>query len=398
MQVLFVDQDAAMLRSIRRTLRQVPEVTRIELESDPRQALARLARERFGLVVSAVRLPACHGARILQETASRHPATVRALLSSPGDEAAAATALPHAHLLVATPFTPETLRELVQRAAALGTMPLSDPLRQRLGALRALPPLPRLYLALQRMLAADDRRASLADIAALVGRDLALAAKILQLANSALFAAHAPLDHLTQAVQVLGTDLIAGLVLQHALFQEAALPASLTPWRERINREGLATSALAGRIAQTREYLAPLRDPAMLAGLLHDIGRLVLIREATGDTPRLAGLTRTRGLELCRLEEATFGTHHGLAGAYLLRLWGFPEQLASAVAWHHEPAAAPEPGLSALTLVHLADALAHPLPGQPPELDRQYLHGLGCLQAVPDWAALVPGDPARPAH
>jgi putative nucleotidyltransferase with HDIG domain len=390
MNVLFVEQDPAMLRSIRRTLRHLPAATQVELEADPRQALARLAQHRYDLVVSAARLPASHGAQILRAAASQHPAAVRALLSSPGDEAEVGAALPHAHLLVATPFEPETLRDLLQRAAALGAMPLSEPLRQRLGALRALPPLPRLFVSLHQMLAADDRRSSLTDIAGLVHQDLALTTKILQLANSALFAAHAPPDHLLQAIQVLGTDLIAGLVLQHALFQQTPLPAALLPWRERLNREGLATSALAGRIARQQGSAAELRDAAMLAGLLHDAGRLVLAQETT-DPAIQDRLGAAWGTALCQQEEAAFGAHHGLVGAYLLRLWGFPDAVADAVAWHHQPAAAREQEFSALTLVHVAAALINPAPGQPLEIDREYLGALGCLPALPAWAALAPG-------
>jgi HD-like signal output (HDOD) protein len=133
---------------------------------------------------------------------------------------------------------------------------------------------------------------------------------------------------------------------------------------------------------------------AATAGMLHDVGKLVLA-DALGaeytDTMR----ERFGGAQaIWQIEQETFGASHAEVGAYLLGLWGLPEPVIAATAWHHRPSESGVREFSALTAVHAGDVIAHRLerlknPARPVEApDERYLESLSLLAALPRWVEL----------
>lgn len=396
MNILFVDDEPAILRTIRRTLRNLPPSHQVDLESDPAAALARLRETPYQLVVTDMRMPGCSGAQILETAAQQHPDCVRAVLSGYSGEEETAQVVPHAHLFIAKPFEPKDITELLARAEALSAMPLSETLRRRLGGLKALPAVPRLFTTLTRALSDQNHQSSVADIASILSSDLALTAKLLQLANSAFFGGGARVTRVEQAVQILGTRMLTGLVLQHELFVNGTMPPPLINWRERLNQESMITADLASQIARQLRLDAATRDETAMAALLHDVGRIVLVTELyTQEGPENLP-TECRGDLICQEEEARLGTHHGWVGAYLLRLWGLPPTLVDAVAWHHQPSRSGISGLSTLTLVHVADALTCEEKSGVACLDLEYLRAVGCEDRLPAWKELAAAAVKQP--
>jgi putative nucleotidyltransferase with HDIG domain len=383
--ILFVDDEPAILRTLQRTLRNLLATHQIDFESNPLAAMARLGETDYDLVVTDMRMPGCNGVQVLEAAARCNPGGVRAVLSGYSGEDEMAQVIPLAHLFIGKPFDPSTITDLIARASALVDMPLPDDLRRRLGGLQGLPPVPKLFATLNRALEEHDRKSSLADICAILNQDVALAAKLMQLANSAFFGGGVPVVRIEQAVQLLGTRLLSGLVLQHELFSNMALSPGLLAWREALNQESLATAELAVRIARARHLDAVARDEAAMAALLHDIGHLIMLSEFQDADQLLTLPQRQHGDALCRHEEALIGAHHGWIGAYLLRLWGLPQSLVEAVAWHHHPSASGIPGFTTLTLVHVADALLRERDGVVGVLDEDYLDTLGGLEHLSTW-------------
>ena len=388
MKILFVDDEPAILRTLQRTLRNLLATNRIDFESNPLTAIARLSETDYDLVVTDMRMPGCNGVQVLEAAVRCNPGGMRAVLSGYSGEDEMAQALPYAHLFFAKPFDPKTITDLIAHASALAAMPLSDDLRRRLGGLKALPPVPKLFATLNRALEDQEHKSSLADICAILSQDVALAAKLMQLANSAFFSGGGRVVRIEQAVQLLGTRILSGLVLQHELLANAVLAPELSAWRERLNRESLATAELIMRIARHLNLNAAMRDEAAMAGLLHDIGHLVMLTEFL-DVDTLPELIQRRhGEALCQDEETLIGVHHGWIGAYLLRLWGLPQSLVEAVAWHHHPSRSGISGFGTLTLVHVADALVTERELGAATLDEGYLDALGCLDQLQTWKEL----------
>lgn len=388
MKILFVDDEPAILRTLQRTLRNLLATNRIDFESNPLSAITRLSETDYDLVVTDMRMPGCNGVQVLEAAVRRNPGGMRAVLSGYSGEDEMAQAMPLAHFFIAKPFDPAAITELIARASALAFMSLSDDLRRRLGGLKALPPVPKLFATLSRALDEQERKTSLADICSILNQDVALVAKLMQLANSAFFGGGARVVRIEQAVQLLGTRILSGLVLQHELLANAVLAPELSAWRERLNRESLATAELIMRIARHLNLNAAMRDEAAMAGLLHDIGHLVMLTEFL-DVDTLPELIQRRhGEALCQDEETLIGVHHGWIGAYLLQLWGLPRPLIDAIAWHHHPSHSGIPGFGTLTLVHVADALVTERELGAATLDEGYLDALGCLDQLQTWKEL----------
>ena len=195
---------------------------------------------------------------------------------------------------------------------------------------------------------------------------------------------------LVEAVKLLGLDTIKALVLSVQIFsyfdqQQGGAFALDVLWQH-----SLATSTCAKRIAQEEQQDRHVVDHAFMAGLLHDIGKLVL----AAHLPDLYSVARVQaqahGTTVWEAERAVLGTTHAEVGAYLLGLWGLPEPIVEALAFHHCPSACPEQRFSPLTAVHIANALVPPedsteAGGTPAALDSAYVAQLGLSERLSTW-------------
>ena len=136
-----------------------------------------------------------------------------------------------------------------------------------------------------------------------------------------------------------------------------------------------------------------------MAGLLHDIGKLVLVSAAPEKYEKAMKFAEENGVDGRDAEQKIFGTTHSEVGTYLLWLWGLPDSVVEAVAYHHAPGNCPAQRLGPLTAVHAANVLAHEngvpkaaVPGPEPDtarLDMEYLGRLGLAGRVPVWRVLI---------
>jgi HD-like signal output (HDOD) protein len=98
---------------------------------------------------------------------------------------------------------------------------------------------------------------------------------------------------------------------------------------------------------------------AIIAGLLHDIGKLFLASKMPSEYGAVASRVSKLGCEWYEAEEAFLGTSHSEIGAYLLGLWGIPELAVEAIAYHHYPNRDPHTGFVCVEALYMADLLAH---------------------------------------
>jgi putative nucleotidyltransferase with HDIG domain len=223
---------------------------------------------------------------------------------------------------------------------------MNEALLTRIAQLR---PLPQAVMALQAVL--QDEGASVADCAARIRQDPALTARLLRLANSAFYGVPGRVAGIDDAVQLIGLRSLRLLAMTAAVTLQFQAPPGAARWLDAFWRHTLAVAHLAQGLAERRGL--PV-ERAYVAGLLHDIGRLVL---------RSAGP-----------EAESWGADHAAVGAAVARHWHLPEAVAAAIAAHHMPPG----GGGAPTLidvVHVADTLAHGLGfgyderEQPPAID-----------------------------
>ncbi len=188
------------------------------------------------------------------------------------------------------------------------------------------------------------------DVLEIIRPDPAMTAKLLQLVNSAFFGLPRQISDAREAIVFLGLGMIRDLLAAADVFQSFAddtrLPQDLYT----------TISAQGARVAETCAFLAERSANVSIAGLLHDIGLLVLA--VCRPDPLATSLERSRreGTPLHVVETELIGTTHGAVGAYMLSLWGFPYETVEAVANHHDARSLP-PEARLAHVLHVAGAL-----------------------------------------
>jgi putative nucleotidyltransferase with HDIG domain len=216
--------------------------------------------------------------------------------------------------------------------------------------------LPMFYSQLSE--AIDHPRSSIADIAKIISEDLGLTARILKLANSPLFGYFSKIETITQAVTIIGVLQVRELALALSVMDVfAGIPESMVNM-DQFWRHSLATG-LAARLVATSQREASL-ERFFVAGILHDVGRLVMYIRVPELCLELLERCRNSGELLHRAEMDLFGYDHAEVGGALLRRWKIPARVAEPVERHHSSHRAAQYPREA-SMLHFADIVAHAL-------------------------------------
>ncbi len=398
MQVLLVDDDANLLSSLERLIRRRCPAWEVTGATGGVAGLEAFDRFDFDVVISDLRMPKMDGIAFLREVREHHPRALRIVLSSYADEATAAGVAGVAHQFLNKPCPLDELAGAVERARSMRSMLGGAELQGAVGWADQLPAVPALYARLVRAL--GDPAASTAQVAAIVEQDPAIAAKLLQLANSAFLGRAVRTASVGQAVAHLGLKTVRSLLLHHELMRarqaEASLPAPLiTTYQQH--------ALLTARIAATLAAATHDADDAFLAGLLHDAGKLLLGVAVPAYFAELIAATEQRGCPMHVVELEARGVTHAELGGLLFSLWGLPQNVTEAISYHHAPGRSGRSTLDLAGAIHIADALAHEVAGDPPgarqRLDPAHLKTIGLADAWPqllDQATGVAADRSEP--
>ena len=202
----------------------------------------------------------------------------------------------------------------------------------------------------------DDPRCSAAAIGEVISQDPALSAQLLRIANSAFFNFPSQISTITRAITVIGERELRYLVLaMSAVRAFADVPVNVinmaTFWRHSVY-----VGALSRLMARRCHVLHGER--LFVAGLLHDIGMLVLLmREPEGIKAALLA-SEEQGAPLVECEQALLGCTHAEVGQALLSGWKLPQSLCETVAWHHDIGRAGDAKMDA-AIIHIADIIAN---------------------------------------
>jgi HD-like signal output (HDOD) protein len=384
--ILFVDDEVGVLQGLERTLFEMVDDWDMVFVESADMALNVLSERSFDVIVSDMRMPGMDGATLLSHVHDEYPNVVRIILTGHSELEATLRAMPVAHSFLTKPCKPGLLEEVVRRSCALQAMLADESLRTLVGGVAGLPVKPEVYTRLTEAIA--DPMIDMPQIARIVSRDVGLASKVLHLTNSAFFGSKRSFVSIEQAVTFIGIRMLRKVVLAAEVFAAFDPKQSLGGLSlDEEQKHGLTCAGIARKIAPDPE----LGEYAFLAGMLHDIGKLVW---ATRNPKLMRQLNRqrVRGESLMPgVEESVAGTHHGRIGAYLLGLWGLEHPVVEAVAHHHDPAATGSSHFDLPSIVHVADALAHEIANErvgrecQMAFDQAHLERIGVWDKVPEW-------------
>jgi HD-like signal output (HDOD) protein/ActR/RegA family two-component response regulator len=348
--ILFVDDDVPVLNGLRARLHRLRHKWDMHFADSGASAIEALERNHFDVVVTDMRMPGMDGAELLRIVNERWPDAVRIVLSGYAELQQVIRLVPYAHQYFSKPCEAGQLENLIERCLSMHELLRQPGLRAVVGSIRRLPTMPRIYSQFQSILTKDST--SVHDIAKLIAQDPAIAAKVLQLVNSAFFRLARRITNIEQAVSHLGFAAIRNMVLSAEVFSR--WPGSEASLNIDKLQSHVHQVAAAARSLPTRGQAA---DDALLAGLLHDIGYWILAHECKAELSSSLKIAVAQRMPLHEAEIQVIGASHAQIGAYLLGLWGLPYTVIEAVAHHHTPLNVPLTEFDTLAAIAVAHAL-----------------------------------------
>ncbi len=386
--VLFVDDEPNILAGLRRMLRSMRRRRNFLFAGSGREALDLLATGSVDVVVSDMRMPGMDGAELLTAVKKRHPGCIRVMLTGHADNEAILRTVGVVHQFLSKPIDPDLLRQVLERALALQDHMENERLRALISGIDSLPCLPQTFARLQTLLQSPD--CSMAEVGRVIESDLAMSAKILQLVNSAFFGLFRHVESPARAVNLLGLDTIKALVLAVGVFSELQTTRSAVFSVADLWSHSFGCAMFSREIARLEEQNKEMVDNCFIAGLMHDVGKLLLFSCLPAEFEQAVTLARENGMLLARAERAVFGADHGAVGGYLLGLWGLPGPVVEGVVFHQRLETYPEPSFSPALAVHAADIICHrldqkPLVGIAPQAASEHLAEAGYGDRLEIW-------------
>jgi putative nucleotidyltransferase with HDIG domain len=352
--ILFVDDEIKILEGLQRMLRPQRKEWEMAFAPGGQAALTMLEAATFDVIVSDMRMPGIDGAALLETVRHKYPSVLRIILSGYTELEASYRAVPVAHQFLLKPCDPDALRAAIERATSLIQVLNSKMLASLVGSLQELPSLPRAYAELRNALADPD--CSIDQVVKIVEQDVAITAKVLQLVNSAFFGVTREISDIRTAVSYLGMTILQNLVLSVEVFR-TFLPKKAIPGfsLEEFHHHAQLTARIASEIGKK----VRMTSAVGVAALLHDVGKLVIAARAPEHLTRAMQGVREDRRPLYMIEEELVGVSHAEVGAYLLSMWGLPSPVVEAVAHHHHPERVAQEKIDMISVVYLANMLAH---------------------------------------
>jgi putative nucleotidyltransferase with HDIG domain len=210
----------------------------------------------------------------------------------------------------------------------------TDLIKKILQDIREIPPLPDVAAKVLHM--TNDPDVSAAELNRVISTDEALTANVLKLCNSSYYGLPRVISSVTQAIMYLGFQTVRNMVLSTAMDQVYALQ-DMSVYNYAKN--GLTDHSFACAVAAqviSKKLRPGLGDTAFTAGLLHDVGKIVLAKYAKAYKERLIEVSGSNRITR-EAEAQVFGSDHAQIGAQIADSWNFPQELALAIGFHHNP-------------------------------------------------------------
>lgn len=389
--LLFVDDEPMVLNGLRRALHAMHNEWEMEFVSSPAAALESLDKASFDAIITDMRMPQMDGAQLLELVKQSHGDVVRVVLSGQSEKETILRSIAPAHQFLSKPCDIRELKTRLAQAFAMRDHLQNPALASIVAHMRSIPSLPSLYRELTAAL--ESENTSIGQIEEIISKDVGMAAKILQLANSAFISARGHVSSLREAVCLIGAETVRSLTLSIHVFSQFDRNSSTAHYLPSLWDHSVSVARLAQKIAVAETRNKAAGEESFTSGLLHDLGKIVLMAEMPQEYKHVVERMdlKTQGIRDLEIEFA--GCPHEEIGACLMSTWGLPKTIVDAVEFHHRPLESGQSAFTALTAVHCADAIATEADRAPVNhdihLDMEYLGTLGLSEKIEPWSQLL---------
>jgi len=248
-----------------------------------------------------------------------------------------------------------------------------------------LPTLPTIALEVSRL--ANDPLAGMSEIVRIIRNDPSMTGKILRVANSAFYGMPRRVESLNMALVVLGMREVSSLVTSISVLGAFSKKDDNSTFRRETFWEHSAGTGEIARVLSSRLQLR-LHGIEFTAGLLHNVGKIVLHQYHSEELGRAFKMAIDENLPTIVAEQRVLGTDHAEVGAWICEKWSLPSSIVECIRYHHQPHLAPENG-TLTAIVHLASSLARAI------LDSDVRQRVNDhLAQDPAWEILAKDNPA----
>ncbi len=367
-------------------------------------ALAQLEQRSFDALLVDFNLSSPDASQLLNQALEKRPEMTRFLLAYEADLALVAAYVSGPHQILPKPVETASLKSRIESGVAPhDSKRIQSPGDPCTGA-SASTAVPAVYAEVLKAL--DSQGVTTRQVGEIVAGDAALTSEVLRLTSSAYLGMPRDITDPVEAVELVGLETVKALVMalrflaEHSQLKRGYLSLEKI-WQHSTNVAQLARDLV---LFETQDRV--LAAEALVAGLLHDLGKVVLASNFDDLYGRVHSLAHKQPVALWDIEKEMFGASHGEIGGCLVGMWNMPGSVVEAAAFHHEPPLGESQHLTPLAAVHIANVLEHQLhPSDEfrvaPAISTAFLNELGLLQRLPVWRAVFadrPAAPKRPAR
>jgi len=312
-----------------------------------------LKQSSFDLAVVDIAIKEADYLQILRDLKENYPHIARILISDDWSKELVVLTNDLVHLIIEKRNISEVFLDTILKANQMKKLLKNENLQKLINSFDELPIMQNIYIELLHLLQSPN--VSLKKVGDLIATEFSLTAKILQVANMSVFAHLGRITTANQAVIFLGANVIRAIILYLEVFNFESKNSRHYRFIKQLESHCLKSAELAKKAARLTNVSSEIQENSFTAGLLHDIGKLIIITK-TGKWNDILDYAKENNCPIWQAEIKILGTSHAEIGAYLLSLWGFPSQVVHATAYHHLPDLSDSEGFQPLSFVHLAES------------------------------------------
>jgi len=354
--VLFVDDDKDVLEGFKRMLFQMRKSWGQFFASDGQEALEILKNNDIDVAIIDMKMPVMSGDELLLIIQKNFPKVLRIILSGQKDEINTIRSLVSAHQFLTKPCDANQIKGTIEHAYALRNLVENKEIIAFINGIDTLPSLPGIYLEMQDEM--NKEEVSFIEISKILAKDPALTLKILQTVNSGFFGLPRRITNLTVALSFLGVNTVKSITLFLNVYSPEKITGNFVQYMNQISLHSMKTASIGKAISKLEKLDRTLSDDIFIACLLHDIGKLVLMKNPDYFN-QMTSLMKSSNISWLEAEKVLLNFNHQALGAYLLGIWGIPKNIIESTAFHHNPSLIEDNEITCLTLVHVANAFAN---------------------------------------
>ncbi|MBA4406705.1 hypothetical protein C0389_05470 [bacterium] len=351
-------------------------------------ALKSISENNISIVITDFRIPKFNYQDFFNLLQMNYPRIFRLSLASSHEKDNVLRLSKSIHRYVKLPLSKCELLKTINDLIKLLSTEIDAELVEKINGLGPIPILPEIYLRLEKEISRSTF--SMNRIAEIIQSDPLMVARLLHIAHSSFYSIPTGISNLLQALTFLGVDVIKTLVLYVKIFSLKNVSPETQSLLKEIKAHSINVAKLSKAIMQKETDDKKMIELAYISGLLHDIGKIILL-QLNDKEQHQSYLTNIRSGESYRIEMDLFGVSHVKIGAYILRLWGLNDTIIEAVASHHDKSLLDGNTLALKEIVYIANVFSHEIDERASSISESY-----GTQRFDQWDQLFKED-IRPA-